>query len=120
MKYQYYIITPNPEPREQPVYRMFMHPVEQVDGEWKQSGDAKEIDGHSDEFDLNVIAWRIYGAAPGIGKLDDIKPPTGWTVVARDWLPDDYVPPTQAEVEQAERDAIVHWRKIQEDMRREP
>lgn len=120
MKYQYYVITPDPEPQHQPVFRMFMVPVHEVDGQWKPSGPATELDEPSEDLSLNVIAWRIYGASPGIGKLDDITPPRGWTVVARDWLPDDYVPPTQAERDQAERDAMVHWRKIQEDMRREP
>lgn len=119
MKYQYYVITPDPEPREQAVYRMFIMPVHEVDGEWRQAGEAKELEGDSEEVEMNVIAWRIYGRPPGIGHLDEVKPPRGWTVVARDWLPDDYVPPTDAEREQAERDALGHWQKIQEAMRHE-
>lgn len=119
MKYQYYVITPDPEPI-QPVFRMFMHPAEQVDGKWQPSGPAVELDETSDEISMDVIAFRLRGMPDGFGSLDDITPPRGWTVVARGWLPDDYTPPTQAERDQAERDAMVHWRKIQEDMRREP
>ena len=120
MKYQFYVITPDPEPTEQPVYRMFMVPTEQRGDQWHLTGDAVELDDSPEDIFMDVMAFRLRGMPDGFGSLDDIKPPRGWTVVARGWLPDDYKPPTEAEREQIERDAMAHWRKIQEDMKNEP
>lgn len=119
MKCHFYAITPDPEPQHQPVFRMFMHPAEQVDGTWRPSGPAVELDEEPMDIAFDVLAFRICGMPEGFGSLDEITPPRGWTVVARGWLPDDYTPPTQAERDQAEREAMAKWRQIQADMSRD-
>lgn len=118
MKYQFYVITPDPEPTEQPVYRLFAIPVAPDGDAWKQAGDPVEVEDDSIDIFFDVMQFRIHGRPDGIGHLDEIKPPRGWTVVARGWLEDDYTPPTEEQREQTLRDAMAKLREIQDGIKK--
>ncbi len=112
MRYQEYIIGRELAPDNYDL-RQFSVPVHQVDGKWVPAGEPFEETHLSDRFDmmLSIYEFQVY-TDNTCGKLDDMPCPEGWKVMAREWLPDDYVPPSPEEIEQRRKDAIEHLKKM--------
>ena len=119
MKYQLAVFGKRVSPdltRFQQVY----FPVDQRDGAWVPCGPLRPDPGVLDEGDMfmNAAAY-LDGTGRDCGPLEDITPPEGWTVEARLWLPDDYVPPSQEVLEEGEsrarelvQDAEAKYREL--------
>lgn len=112
MKYQYYIIGREASPNHYDL-RRFVVPVHDVGGQWVPAGEATEETDIWHRFDLmlDINEFQIHTDNTA-GKLDDLPCPDGWRVLARDWLPDDYAPPTAEEMELKTKEAVEHLRKI--------
>lgn len=114
MKHQYYIIG-----REVAgdisgwEFRRFTTPVREVEGMWVPSGHPTEETDLWDQVELALdVDEFIVHTDNTAGKLDDLPCPDGWKVLARDWLPDDYAPPTKEEQDAKTAEAIAHLRKL--------
>lgn len=109
MKYQKYVIVRLPEPSKGlPEYRQFSVPVRRESGRWVPAGTPYE-ETHLYDIDtiaLDVFIAREQGIADGGGPLSDMPAPDGWGVVTREWLPDDYTPPSQQELRQRDIDML--------------
>lgn len=112
MKYQMYIIGKELAPNHYDL-RQFSVPVHQVEGLWVPAGTPTEETDltHRFEIILNIYEFQVY-TDNTCGKLDDLPCPEGWKVMAREWLPDDYVPPTKEDVARKDAEAIAHLRKL--------
>ncbi len=101
MKYQLAVFGKRVSPdltRFQQVY----FPVDQRDGAWVPCGPLRPDPGVLDERDMFMnVAEYLDGFGRDCGPLEDITPPEGWTVEARLWHPDDYVPPSREVLEEA-------------------
>lgn len=97
MKYQFYVIAkPDPDCGEE--YRAFSVPVREIDGQWVPCGKPyEETHLHSRPgLGLHVVSYDP--ASSTCGPLGGIECPPGWEVMSRTWLPDDYTPPSAAEM----------------------
>jgi len=105
MKYQKYVIVRLPEPETgMPEYRRFSVPVRKETDRWIPAGVPYE-ETHlydADDIALDVFFAREQGTATEGGSLGDVPAPNGWGVVTREWLPDDYTPPSKQEMRQRE------------------
>lgn len=112
MRYQYYIVGRETAPNHYDL-RRFTMPVHSVGGQWVAASDPTEETHLCNRFDLlmDVDEFQVHTDNTA-GKLDDLPCPDGWRVLARDWLPDDYAPPTPEEVEQQRAEAIEHLKKL--------
>jgi hypothetical protein len=112
MRYQEYIIGRELGPRRYDL-RQFSVPVHQVDGKWVPAGEPFEETHLTDHLAMmiSVDEFQIH-TDNTCGKLDDMPCPAGWKVMTREWLPDDYTPPTQEEVDQRTKDAIDKLRQM--------
>lgn len=109
MKYQKYVIVRLPEPDTGlPEYRRFSVPVRERDGRWLPAGKPYEETHLYDEdtIALDVFFAREHGVAEAGGPLSDIPAPDGWGVVTREWLPDNYTPPSKQEMRQRDIDML--------------
>jgi len=95
------------------VFRRFTVPVREVEGMWIPDGEPTEETHLYDqaEIAIDLDHWQV-NTTNTAGSLDDIVGPSGWKVMARDWLPDDYVPPPDGEIEQRRKDAIAYLKKM--------
>jgi hypothetical protein len=93
--------------------RKFSVPVHRVDGKWVPAGEPFEETHLTDRLDMmiSIDEFQIHTDNTE-GKLDDMPCPAGWKVMTREWLPDDYVPPSLEEIEQRRKDAIEHLKKM--------
>lgn len=109
MKYQKYVIVRLPEPDTgMPEYRRFSVPVRQESGRWVPAGTPFD-ETHlydADDIAIDVFFAREQGTATEGGTLDDIPAPVGWGVVTREWLPDNYSPPSKQEMRQRNIDML--------------
>lgn len=110
-KYQGYIV--HKQTREHPKeceFRKFYVQVEQRDGNWVACGKPIDITHLSHHFDMGMTAYAIdkYGEEEG---MIDAIPPEGFTVIARYWLPDNYVPESLEVVREREERATQHLRE---------
>lgn len=114
MRYQEYIIgkeiCSNPCIYD---FRKFSVPIHSVAGSWLPAGEPFEETHLCHRFDMmiSVYEFQVY-TDNTCGYLDDMPCPEGWLVMARYWLPDDYVPPTEEEVEEQRQAAIGHLKKM--------
>lgn len=109
MKYQKYVIVRLPEPDTgMPEYRRFSVLVRQQSGRWLPAGAPYEETHlyNDDTIALDVFFAREHGTADEGGPLSDIPAPDGWGVVTREWLPDDYTPPSKQELRQRDIDIL--------------
>lgn len=109
MKYQKYVIVRLPEPETGlPEYRRFSVPVRKEAGRWIPAGVPYDETHLYDEdtIALDVFFAREHGTATEGGALDDIPAPDGWGVVTREWLQDNYTPPSKQEVRQRDIDML--------------
>jgi hypothetical protein len=95
------------------LFRRFAVSVRESEGRWVPDGPPIEETHLYDpvEIALDLEHWQIHTTNTA-GKLDDMPCPEGWRVMARDWLPDDYSPPAEGEIEQRRKDAIEHLKKM--------
>jgi hypothetical protein len=114
LRYQHYIIG-----QEVPgditgwQFRRFTAPVHNVEGMWVPSSPPSEETHLWDQVELALqIDDFIVHTDNTAGKLDDLPCPDGWRVLARDWLPDDYVPPAKEELDAKTEAAIEHLKKL--------
>lgn len=112
MRYQGFITErKDPSLQLKAEYRAYYVPVQQREGGWFPAGQA-QIDPIYDQVAMltNTLSYQICRQSDDCGPLDDIVSPDGHTVVARYWLEDDYVPPTQEQMEE-------RWRQASEFLR---
>lgn len=112
MKYQGYIIGKELAPNNYDL-RQFSVPVHQVDGAWFPAGKPHEETSITHRLDMvmSVHEFQVH-TDNTCGPLDDLPCDDGWKVMARYWLPDDYVPPTPDDVERGRQEAIDHLKKM--------
>jgi hypothetical protein len=109
MGYQKYAIVRLPEPETgMPEYRLFSVPVRSESGRWVSAGTRYEETHLYDEdtIAIDVHFARQHGTATEGGALDGIPAPDGWGVVTKEWLPDDYTPPSKQELRQRDIDML--------------
>lgn len=107
MKYQQIIMGQRPSESEYH-FRRFAAPVAMQDGRWMPAGPMRE-ETHRFSKGILMLAAAEYESAPGdCGPLSDIPAPDGWEVLARLWLPDNYVPQSDEVAQHSEREAIKH------------
>ena len=108
-KYQKYVMVRLPEPETGlPEYRRFSVPVRKEAGRCIPAGVPYE-ETHlydADDIALDVFFAREQGTATEGGSLGDVSAPDGWGVVTREWLPDDYTPPSKQELRQRDIDML--------------
>lgn len=106
MRKQCYIIGRELGPRTYDL-RQFSVPVSQVDGKWAPAGEPFEETHLTDHLEMMIAVdeFQIH-TDNSCGPLDDLPCPDGWKVMAREWLPDDYTPPTEDEVRARDEAAI--------------
>lgn len=113
MKYQQIIMAKRVSP-DLTELRQFYAPVDDASGRWRPRGDLREqqvpqaaMFGSLDEYE--------HGSGRDCGPLGDITPPDGWSVVARLWLPDNYVPESAEVREEGEKRAKDYLRRMLND-----
>lgn len=97
MKYQFYVIA-KPDPEHGEEYRAFSVPVRELDGQWVPCGKPYEETHLHSRPGLGLHAVSYDPASSTCGPLAGMECPPGWEVMSRTWLPDDYTPPSAAEV----------------------
>ena len=110
-KYQGYIV--HKQTREHPKegeFREFYVQVEQRDGKWVACGKPIDITHLTHHFDMGMNAYAIdkYGEEEG---MIEAIPPEGFTVIARFWLPDNYVPESLEVIREGDERARQHLRE---------
>lgn len=97
-------------------FRQFYVPVEERDGTWVTCGPMREETDRYTQGSIfaEVCAYEGSGIDPA-GPLEDIATSDGWQVVARMWLPDDYVPPSAEVLEEGYRRARAYLRRMLQD-----
>ncbi len=114
MKKQYYILGQLSDGKIKGyIFRYFTVPVHQVEGLWVPAGQSTEETHLYDQASiaLDLMHWQVHTDNTA-GKLDDLPCPDGWTVMARDWLPDDYKPPAEGDVEARREEGIRFLRGL--------
>lgn len=105
MKYQEIIMGQRPSPDEYH-FRRFAVPVSMQDGRWLPAGPMRE-ETHRYPKGMLMLAAADYESAPtDCGPLSDIPAPDGWEVIARLWLPDNYVPESDEVLDHGDREAL--------------
>lgn len=100
MKYQHVVMSRRVDP-DRSELRQFYFPVEFRDGKWVPCGNLIPEPTADDPVHLmGAVSDYEAGAGDDCGPLSDIVPPPGWTVDARLWHPDDYVPPSREVVDE--------------------
>lgn len=97
-------------------FRQFYVPVEERDGTWVTCGPMREETDRVTQGSI-VVGLSAYEGSEmePAGPLEDIAAPDGWRVVARMWLPDDYVPPSAEVLEEGYRRARAYLREMLRD-----
>jgi hypothetical protein len=112
MKYQHVVMSRRISP-ERSELRQFYFPVEFRDGKWMPCGPLIPEPTADDPIDLmGAVSDYEEGAGADCGPLSDITPLEGWTVDARLWHPDDYVPPSREVVDEDDSRARKHLREL--------
>jgi hypothetical protein len=110
MKYQQIIMAQRVGPQDTE-FRQFYVPVEDRDGRWLPCGKMRE-EHVSPGAMLTGVSEYECGGNDTCGPLEDIPAIEGWKVVARLWLPDDYVPPSAEVLEEGLRRAREYLAKM--------
>jgi hypothetical protein len=112
MKYHQVIMARRVSP-DTSEFRQFYVPVEERDGTWVTCGPMREETDRLTQGSIFVglSAYEGSGAEPA-GPLDGIDAPPGWSVVARMWLPDNYVPPSDEVREEGYRRAEAYLKEM--------
>jgi hypothetical protein len=105
MKYQAITIGRRPAIDEYQ-FRRFVVPVSMKDGVWLPNGPMREETHRFPKGVLMLGAAEYDEATSDCGPLSDIYAPEGWEVIARLWLPDNYVPASDEVMQHGEREAI--------------
>jgi len=115
MKYHQIIMAKRVAP-DATDFRQFYVPVEERDGTWVPCGPMREETDRYTQGSIfaGVCAYEGSGIDPA-GPLDGVPAPDGWRVVARMWLPDDYVPPSAEVLEEGYRRARAYLRRMLQD-----
>lgn len=116
MKYQYCIIGKDfGSARPEYMFRRFRFPVVRDGDTWVVDPSSVMLEEthlyEQDDLIDELEYWQIHTDNTA-GKLDALPCPEGWKVMARDWLPDDYVPPSKADLQQRRAQAIEHLKKM--------
>jgi hypothetical protein len=115
MKYQHVVMSRRISP-EQSELRQFYFPVEFRDGKWVPCGPLTPEPTADSPADLmGAVSDYEEGAGADCSPLADITPPEGWSVDARLWHPDDYVPPSREVVEEDMKRARELLRNLEMD-----
>ena len=107
MKYQEIIMGRRPAADEYN-FRRFAVPVSMQDGRWLPAGPMREETHRFTKMAMMLADAEYDEAASDCGPLSDIPAPERWEVLARLWLPDDYVPASDEVMQHSEREAIKH------------
>lgn len=105
MKYQEIIMGQRPSESEYH-FRRFAVPVAMQDGRWLPAGTMREETHRFSKGILMLAAAEYESARSDCGPLSDIQAPDGWEVIARLWLPDDYVPQSDEVTQHARKEAV--------------
>lgn len=117
MKYQYCIVGKNFGSADQPGYmfRRFRFPVVRDGDTWIADPAAVMLEEThlytQDDLIEELEYWQIH-TDNSAGGLDDLTCPSGWKVFARDWLPDDYRPPSEADVAKRHAEAVAFLKNL--------
>ena len=97
-------------------FRQFYVPVEERDGTWVTCGPMREETDRVTQGSIFCGLAEYEGSEmEPAGPLEDIAAPHGWQVVARMWLPDDYVPPSAEVLEEGYRRARAYLQEMLRD-----
>lgn len=112
MKYQQIIMAKRASP-DATDFRQFYVPVEERNGQWVMCGPMREETGRVTQGSIfaGLSAYEGAGIEPA-GSLDEIDTPPGWRVVARSWLPDNYVPASAEVLEEGYRRAADYLKEL--------
>lgn len=105
MKYQEIIMGRKPD-ADTFLYRRFAVPVSMQDGRWLPAGPMREETIRFTKMAMMLADAEYDEAASDCGPLSDIAAPEGWEVLARLWLPDDYVPQSDEVTQHARKEAV--------------
>lgn len=113
MKYQQ-IIMAQLSSGKATAFRQFYVPVHESNGSWLPCGPMREEHVSAASMFGSVSDYE-HGCGTSCGALSDIPPMSGWTVVARLWLPDDYVPESAEVRDEGEKRASEYLRRMLND-----
>lgn len=105
MKYQEIIMGQQPD-ADTFLYRRFAVPVSMQGGRWLPAGPMREETHRFTKMAMMLADAEYDEVTSDCGLLSDIEPPDGWKVLARLWLPDDYVPQSDEVTQHARREAV--------------
>lgn len=109
MKYQQYVVARRCQDGSHDL-RRFRTKVIQSGEAWLPDG--APIEEHPTPADMLLDIGEYEDSAGDFGPLTEITPPDGWTVVARLWLPDNYVPESQEVADEHRKRAIAKLRSM--------
>jgi len=109
VKYQQYVVAKR-RPDGSHNFRRFRTRVVQHGDSWLPDGDP--IEETAPPADMMLDVGEYEESVDDVGPLTEITPPDGWTVVARLWLPDDYVPESQEVRDEHRNRAIARLRSM--------
>lgn len=107
MKYQEIIMGRRPAADEYN-FRRFAVPVSMQDGRWLPAGPMREETHRHSKMAMALAAAEYDESTSDCGPLSDIEAQAGWEVIARLWLPDDYVPASDEVRSHSRREALKH------------
>lgn len=113
MKYQK-IIMAQLSGGEAKAFHQFCVPVHESDGRWLPCGPMREEHASAASMFGSVSDYE-HGCGNSCGPLSDIQPLPGLAVVARLWLPDNYVPESAEVREEGEKRAKDYLRRMLND-----
>ena len=111
MKYQQIIMGRQPGP-DSFEYRQFYVPVALQDGRWMPCGDMREETHRFSQGTIMICSSEYDPDTNDCGPLSDIDAPPEWEVMARLWLNDDYVPPSDEVLDEIDRRAIQRMKDL--------
>jgi hypothetical protein len=112
MKYHQIIMAKRVAP-DATEFRQFYVPVEERDGTWVPCGPMREETDRVTQGSIFAgVAASECSGADNAGPLDAIEAPVGWTVISRDWLPDNYVPQSAEVTEEGRRRAAEYLKEM--------
>ena len=119
MKFQQIIAGKHDGPRSF-LFSQYAAPVKEVDGKWVLAGPLRDETHRYDHGTIMVGAAEYDPRTSTCGYVGDIPVEEGWMVMARFWLPDNYVPESDEVLTEGDRRAAEEYKRIfgEEEYRR--